>query len=139
MAPELALVYVTGWLPSTAISILHYRSYLKKQNSKKYQTLQRNLNKVGLFWADYAGEIKSLDQASIAEDHLNFKKGLLITSYFLIALSWPGFLFHLILYFSLRVWARPRLEQNLIESDLASKDLTENEIQINIRHAQDSI
>lgn len=139
MAPEIALVYGLGLIPSALMSAVHFESQRRKQKTPALLQIQRNLKKLNLFWADYAGEIQSLNDSSPSQDFEKFKKGLIISSYFFISLSWIGLCFHLLLFISIKKWTRPRIERQLMESRLATEDLNENDTHQTLKELQSSI
>lgn len=128
MAPEIGITYIAGIIPSIGVSIFHYRSQLSKINSPPYKMIQNNLMKINKFWADYSGEIQDLTVSNPENDFNNFKKGLLLSSYIFVLLSWIGFFFHLIVFYSLRNLARPIIERHLLNSDLSKKNLSKEEV-----------
>lgn len=129
MAPELAVAYVVGWVPSCFVTGLHFYSHRKKVRSESYQQLQRNLHKVGLSWREAHSNIEEFKEGKEDHDLRNYEKNLLLMGAAFFLLSWAGVIFNLIVFFSVHSWAVSRKERQIFSSDLTSKELSPDQVQ----------
>lgn len=128
MAPELAIAYVVGWVPSTLVTGLHFWTHRKKVKSAPYLQLQSNLHKVGLSWREAHSEIEEFQEGKEKHDLANYEKNLLLMGAAFFLMSWAGVIFNLIVFFSVHSWAVSRKERSLFASELCTRDLSAIEV-----------
>ena len=128
MIPEIAAAYVTGLVPSSALTALHLYLFRRKIKSKEMHCLQSNLQKVNLFWSESNGEISTLEQGTPALAERKYFRNVIIFGVFFFFLSWIGFSVQLAIMISLRYLAMPRVERALFASRLAHQDLPESDV-----------
>lgn len=129
MAPELALSYVVGWIPSAAVTGMHFYLHRKKVHSSTYQQLQKNLRKVGFIWRESRSDIETFAEGKEARDLALYEKNLLLMGTFFFFLSWVGFVFNLIILVSMHKLAISRKEQKIFASPLTDRDLEASDIE----------
>lgn len=133
MVPELAAAYVTGLVPSSALTALHLYLFRRKIKSAKMHTLQVNLQKVNLFWSESNGEISTLEQGTPAQSERRYFKNVIIFGIIFFFLSWIGFFVQLLIMISLRYLAMPRVERALFASRLANEEMPEKEVRAELQ------
>lgn len=129
MAPELAAMYVVGWVPSGTVTGLQILWHRKKVKSAPYRQLQRNLQKVDLLWRESTAQIEPFRKGKELQDLQNYEKNLLLMGVFFLLLSWLGLIFNLIVLFSVHFIAISRHERKIFASELTSQDLAAPEVQ----------
>ena len=133
MIPELAAAYVTGIVPSAALTGLHLYLFRKKIKSPEMSTLQQNLQKVNLFWSESNGEVSTLEQGTPAQSERHYFKNVMIFGIIFLFLSWIGFFVQTLIMISLRYLAMPRVERALFASKLAHQNLNEAEVRAELQ------
>ena len=136
MAPEMAAVYTIGLIPSALVTGAHFLLHHKKLQSPAFQQVQRNLNLEDCFWSETQGTVVALHGANahafegdlMANDVDQYRRSLKVMGVVMFFLSWPGFLFHLLILISIRWLAVPRLERKIFASPLAQRDLSRPEV-----------
>lgn len=128
MIPEMAAAYLTGLVPSAALTALHLYLFRRKIKSNEMTCLQTNLQKVNLFWSESNGEISTLEQGTPAQSERKYFRNVLIFGVFFFFLSWIGFFVQLLIMISLRYLAMPRVERALFASRLAAEELSEADV-----------
>lgn len=128
MAPELAAAYVVGWIPSLAVTGLHFWLHERKRKSKSVVQLQKNLSQIDKYWCESQGRVLDLTEQVITHDRDSSKKTILISGALFFFLSWLGFFLNLVILISIHYLAVSRLEKEIFSSDLASRDLTPDEV-----------
>jgi hypothetical protein len=129
MAPEMALSYVIGTIPSLTVTVLHFWLHKKKITSKPFLQLQRNLQGVQKYWCESQGKILDLTEDAIAKDDKNFRKTLKVMGTIFFFLSWFGFFFNLIILISIHSIAISRYEKKIFNSALCEDDLSFSEVE----------
>lgn len=129
MAPELAIAYVAGWAPSLAVSGLHLYLQRRRYNSDSYKMVQENLRHLGLSWSDTESSIQAWSEDSSFKDLEASRRTIFMLAAFSFFLSWAGMFFHLIVIFSLHVFAVSRLEKAVFSSKLSQRPLSAREAQ----------
>lgn len=129
MAPEMAVSYVVGWIPSAAVTGLHFYLHRKKVRSGPYQQLQKNLRKVNLIWRESRADIETFTEGKEERDLALYEKNLLLMGTFFFFLSWAGFVFNLIILVSMHKLAVSRKEQKIFASPLTQRDLEAKDIE----------
>jgi hypothetical protein len=129
MAPELAIAYVAGWAPSLAVSGLHLYLQRKRYQSVSYKTVQSNLRQVNLSWSDTESDLHVWSEESSLKDRESSRRTIFTLAAFSFFLSWAGMFFHLIVIFSLHVFAVSRLEKAVFSSKLSQRPLSAREAQ----------
>lgn len=127
MAPELAISYVVGWIPSAAVTGLHFYLHRKKVRSERYRLLQTNLRKVNLLWRESRSDIEAFVEGKEERDLAKYEKNLLLMGTFFLFLSWGGFVFNLIVLASIHWLAVSRKEQKIFASPLVQRELSVSE------------
>ena len=128
MAPEMAAVYIIGWIPTALVSATQYYVHQKKMRSPEMQQLQSNLKKIDLYWSEsQANFIPRLDGTA---EKGNYRRTLLILGVIFIALSWFGFLFNLLVFISTQYLAVSRREKLVFASALSHNNLSTEQVQI---------
>lgn len=128
MAPEMAAAYVAGLIPSTLVAGAHLLLFRQKVRTPTWSQIQKNLNKVGMYWSESAAAVRTLADGAPETDITAYMRGLRLLGLACIVLSWAGMFFHLIILLSLRYLAVPRIETAVLESSLAQRDLTSAEV-----------
>lgn len=129
MAPELAAVYVSGWLPCAAVTGLQIWLHRRKTQTPAYRQLQNNLKKVDLYWRESRSDFEPWAQGKETKDLHSYEKNLLLMGAFFLFLSWGGLILNLIVLASVHSLAISRKEQRVMASDLTRQDLPVTEIQ----------
>lgn len=129
MAPELAIAYVAGWGPSLAVSGLHFYLQRKRYESASYKMVQENLRHLNFSWSDTESSIQVWTEESTWKDRETSRRTIFMLAAFSFFLSWAGMFFHLIIIFSLHVFAVSRLEKAVFSSELSQRALSTSEIQ----------
>lgn len=129
MAPEMAVSYVVGWIPSAAVTGLHFYLHRKKVRSAPYQQLQKNLRKVNLVWRESRANMEPFAEGKEERDLALYEKNLLLMGTFFFFLSWAGFVFNLIILVSMHKLAVSRKEQKIFASPLTERDLEAKDIE----------
>ncbi|MBO9668331.1 MAG: hypothetical protein J7501_16140 [Bdellovibrio sp.] len=129
MAPEMAVGYVIGVIPSLAATAVHFWFHKKKLKSSAFQQLQTNLASIHKFWSESQSRILALEDGSSEQDQEAFKKSLAIMGTLFAFLSWMGFIFNIIVLWSVHSLAVTRLEQKVFASDLCKRTLSASEVQ----------
>jgi hypothetical protein len=131
MLPELAAVYVTGLVPSAAVTGLHLVLFQRKMASPEVLRLQSNLAKLDLFWAESRGEIRRLNEGldTPLTDRAAYVRHVRWVGLLTFFLSWPGAALHILLMISLRYLAKPRLERAIGATALVTQALETIQIQ----------
>lgn len=127
MAPEMAVAYVAGLIPSTLVSGAHLLLFKRRINSPPVRLLQNNLAEVGLYWSESSASIRECREGSAKRDEQLYLRGVKILGLGCFFLSWVGVFFHLLILLSLRYIAMPRLERALMRSSLATRSLSAEE------------
>ncbi len=138
MAPELAVSYVVGWIPSLAVTALQYRYHKKRIQSPAFQQLQKNLAQVETYWSETQSGFLPLHPDSFQKDQESFKRSLWIMGAIFFFMSWLGFIFNLIVLLSIRWMAVPRLERKVFASTLCEKQLPHKEVLEQLQELQQS-
>lgn len=128
MAPELAAAYVIGWIPCAAVTGLHIWLHRKKVRSPAYRQLQSNLQKAGLSWRESHAALEPHSENKETSDLKTYEKNILLMGTFFLFLSWGGFLFNLIVLFSVHSLTISRKERALFASPLTTQDLGSEEV-----------
>lgn len=128
MAPEMAAAYVAGLVPSTLVAGAHLLLFRQKVRTPTWSQIQKNLNKVGMYWSESVAAIRTLADGAPESDTAAYMRGLRLLGLACIVLSWAGMFFHLIILLSLRYLAVPRIETAVLKSSLAQRDLTSGEV-----------
>lgn len=129
MAPEMAAAYIVGWFPSAAVTGAQIWLHRKKVQAPAYRLLQKNLQKVGLLWREAHSDIESFEDGKEAQDLKTYEKNILLMGTFFLFLSWPGFLFNLVVLISVHSLAISRKERQLFSSDLTRREASPEEVQ----------
>lgn len=128
MAPELAAAYVIGWIPSASVTGLHLWLHRRKIRTPAYRQLQSNLQKAGLYWRESRSDIEPYSEGLEQQNLKEYEKNILLMGTFFLFLSWGGFLFNLIVLFSVHSLAISRKERSLFASTLTTLDLTPDQV-----------
>lgn len=137
MAPELAISYAVGIVPSAAMAVYHFMSSRNKVRSHSQRNLQKNLNQVGLFWSESQGQIESLSEMkNPREDWAQQEKSILVMSAFGVALSWFGLFAQSVIIFSMRKLAVSRKEKSVMASPLVERELSSDEVKNILKEVQ---
>lgn len=128
MAPEMAVAYVAGLIPSTLVTGAHLLLFRKKVNSAPIQQLQRNLAEVSMYWSESGACVRTLAEGNPTDDARIYLRGLKLLGLACFFLSWIGMFFHLIILVSLRYIAVPRIERAILSSRLAQRRLSQGEV-----------
>lgn len=122
--PELAVVYLVGFLITAGLVALHIFLQIQKQKSTEMRFIQSNLKKINLFWSDCDANIKEFQIGAEEKDLDKSIKSILLSGVGFTFLSWLGFLFQLVVMMSLRYLAVKRLERNLFSSELSENEVS---------------
>lgn len=129
MAPEMAIAYVVGWIPSAAVTGIHFYLHRKKVRSGPYRQMQNNLRKVNLVWRESRADLEPFAEGKEERDLALYEKNLLLMGTFFLFLSWAGFVFNLIILVSMHWLAISRKEQKIFASPLINRDLSATDIE----------
>lgn len=129
MAPELAVSYVIGWIPSLTLTGVHFHLHRKKLNSPATINLQRNLRQAGLYWNETDSRVQEYKEYSAEKDRAASRRSITLMGTFSFFFSWIGFFFHLLILLSIQVLAVSRLEKALYSSELAQREVSPTELQ----------
>lgn len=133
--PELAFMFSVGSLASLLTALAFAYTQLAKYKSKSYLQLQQNLAQLKLRYSDIESSVQKINSEVLAdienEVKLAQKKEIsrAKTTYSLfgfaaVILSWLGFLFLVLMWFSVAKLVRNRLEEALFDSQLAQSALS---------------
>ena len=125
--PELAAAYAVGFVACLALTILYVVLRDRRRNSVRARFVQAHLAQLNLYWSDSAEAIVPLTAHSASEETSRSRRSIGLTGLIMSLLSWPGFLFLLIIMLSERFLARSRRERKLFSSKLASAATLERE------------
>ena len=129
MAPELAVSYVIGWIPSLTLTGIHFHLHRKKLHSPATINLQKNLRQAGLYWNETDSRVQEYKEYSAEKDKTASRRSITLMGTFSFFLSWIGFFFHLLILFSIQILAVSRLEKALYSSELAQREVSSAELQ----------
>ena len=123
--PELALVFFIGMITTLIFNLIHIWKVQKHFYSQKYLQIQENLKHAQKYWSAANSEILTLtstdqQQNLIKKDQQKTKNSAFILLGLTTFMSWFGFLLFLLYIFSMYKIARPRIEQKLFSSSIAS-------------------
>ncbi|XGC81880.1 hypothetical protein ACES2L_05210 [Bdellovibrio bacteriovorus] len=133
MAPEMAVGYIIGWLPSAGVTVAHIWLHRKKVKSARYRLLQSNLQKVQLQWRESRSDLEPFVEGKEEQDLKAYEKNLLFMGMFFLFLSWVGFFFNLIVLFSVHSLAISRKEQKVFASSLTERNLSPAEVDVVVK------
>lgn len=103
---------------------------VRKSRREQLLCLHENLQKVNLAWSNTEAAIKSATEVDFSSETQKEQKWFLLAGLVLSLASWLGFLLLVILIVSLEYLARPRIERELFQSELAfSKNLSTDHVQ----------
>lgn len=133
--PELAFMFSVGSFLSLLTAIVFAYTQLSKYKSKAYLQLQQNLARLKLRYNDIESSVQKISSEHLelieAEVKSAQKKEIsrAKTTYTLfgfaaVILSWLGFVFLLLMWFSVAKLVKSRLETALFESELVLNDLS---------------
>lgn len=123
MAPELAAVYVAGWIPCAAVTGVQIWLHRRKTKAPAYRQLQKNLKKADLSWRESRSDFEPWAEGKEEKDLRAYEKNILLMGTFFLFLSWGGLFLNLIVLASVHSLAVSRIERRVMESDLTQKDL----------------
>ncbi|MFZ4402917.1 MAG: hypothetical protein ACOYOK_02335 [Pseudobdellovibrionaceae bacterium] len=124
MAPELALAYTVGLIPSGGFSLFHFLYHKRKSKSAAMIQLQNNLKKCNYFWSENTGTIEIYSTELQLKDQQQQRSTYILICSTATLLSWLGLFFHLIVFFSLNYIAISRNEKKIFSSALVDQDLS---------------
>jgi len=119
MIEVLGTIYLVSWLISISLITWHYLYVRNQINSSEFQTLNANLQKIGLFWSQTEDNFATLEVDSIGLDHQKAKKTVVFMGVLAFA-SLPGLILLTVVILSSRYLVRSRLESQVFASQLAS-------------------
>lgn len=128
--PELAIGYSIGFIATLLFTLLFAFGSIQKATRPKATQLQKNLEKVNLFWSESRGALVAREPDSHNVEKNSLVKSVVITGALFTFLSWIGLIFLGVLYFSLITVGRSRLERNIFNSELVEKDLNPEQVQM---------
>lgn len=128
MAPEMAVGYIVGWIPSAGVTALQIWLHRKKVKSAPYRLLQSNLQKAQLQWRESRACIEPFHEGKEESDLKAYEKNLLLMGGFFLFLSWMGFFFNLLVLVSVHSLAVSRLERSIFASRLTEKELSGEQV-----------
>ena len=130
--PELAAVFLLGSVFSLVTAALFTFWQMRHYSSLKFQTLQKNLAKIGLRWNDLnsgAEEVSEGHQKLLEEkERSRAFHTYLIFGTIGVVLSWFGLFLLLMMWVSLKKLVKSRLEERLFDGELVMKDLDAVEV-----------
>ena len=127
MIEIIAGVYVLSFGISLFVTTFNYFLTLRFLRSKQIQILNQNLSKIGKYWSHTEGALAELSPNCIDKDQKKSLRQILWLG--LLGLgSAPGCLLLIIVTLSLRILARPRLEKQLMESELCQNPELSSEV-----------
>lgn len=129
MAPELAVAYVVGLIPSAMVTGIQLWFHRKKVRSGEYRQLQNNLKKVGLVWREAHSDFEEYQPEKESTDLKRFEKDILLMGTFFFFLSWLGAIFNTIVLISVHFLAVTHKERKIFASELSASDLPIEKIQ----------
>ena len=132
--PELAFVFFIGICTTLVCNLIHLWKIQKHFQSQKYLQIQKNLQKTLRFWSSANAEVLASIHTEqlrhdIQQDQSKTRNSALILLALTTFMSWFGLMLFLIYTFSIYKIARPRTEQKLFSSQIASHDLSPQQIQ----------
>jgi hypothetical protein len=136
MAPEMAVSYVIGWIPSAVTTGLQIWFHRKKVKSLAYQQLQNNLKKIDLMWSESTSDIEPFIEGKEEEALKSYEKSILLMGALFLLLSWLGFFFNLAVLLSVHFLAVSRREQKIFSSSLSIKDVDKMEVALILKETE---
>ena len=132
--PELAFVFFIGICITLIANLIHLWKIQKHFQSQKYLQIQTNLQKIQSYWSSANTEIQASIHADqlkndIQQDQSKTRNSALILLALTTFMSWFGLILFLIYTISIYKIARPRTEQKLFSSQIASFELSPQQIQ----------
>lgn len=120
MIEILGLIYLSSFVLSLCLLFWQYLFICRQLDSVQLQSLNANLEKVGLFWANAKSDFARLDADSIEADRLQSKRSLLFIGLLAFG-SLLGLILLILVILSLRRLARPRREVMVFRSELVTQ------------------
>lgn len=118
MIEILLTVYIASMAGSFLLLAWHYTTTKRQLQAPALENLNKNLKPLGLFWSHSNGSFSSLHEGSVAEDRRRSLRNILWLSLLAFA-SLPGFVLLSAVIFSVRYFARSRVETAVFNSPLA--------------------
>lgn len=129
--PELAAMYLAGSILSMIVGILFGLKQRAKYHRPHMIILQKNLNKIGFRWNELNMAVESRVDLPADIDDREYQKARFTSILFTIIamiFSWLGSLFLVVIWISLNLLNRSRLEKALLASPLSSSELATDEV-----------
>ena len=132
--PEVAGFYAAGLLLSLILGVWFGIKQCSRYYSKSYLLLQKNLQRINLRWNDLNLSVESLHPLATsgeqqgAEEYHKAKISMIFFIAAMTILSWLGLVFLTVIWISLRVLAKPKLETELFASALAKQELADEDV-----------
>ena len=134
--PELAGFYSAGFLISMVFGVWFGIKQRGRYYSKSYLLLQKNLQRINLRWNDLNLSVEALKReeapngGQLAEEYHQAKISMILFIMTTTILSWLGLIFLTVVWISLWLFAKPRIETELFASPLATQELADEDIKI---------
>lgn len=126
--PELAAGFCIGAGLSLVTAFLFFLSQIKYYKSTTLRTLQSNLRLLKLRWNELDGRLEPYHEDADSAELTRAKSNFLIFGVFAVLLSWAGWIFLLLMWFSIEKLVKNRLEDHLLASDIAKRHFTTDEM-----------
>lgn len=130
--PELVAMYSVGLVVSMIVGIIFGLKQRSKYHDPAIKHLQKNLRKIGFRWNELNLAVEKMP-ASFDEDPdlTEYKKARFTSILFTTAavlFSWLGCFFLILMWFSLKLLNKSRVEKALLASPLSEKELAAQEV-----------
>lgn len=120
--PELAMMFLMGAVLSLITGALFTFQQMRFYKSFQFLTLQKNLQHIGLRWNDINSEPEDFSEGRQQKEIARARFSCLLFTFFAVFLSWFGFFLLLMLWVSLKVLVKSRLEKRIYQSELVLKE-----------------
>ena len=121
--PELAAVFLLGSVLSLVTAGLFTFWQMQHYQSYKFQTLQKNLGKIGLRWNDLNSGAEEISEGREEKEKSRALLTYIIFGIIGVVLSWFGLFLLLMMWVSLKKLVKSRLEERIFDGELVLKDL----------------
>lgn len=141
MIEVIAGLFVTCFVLSWIVTGLFLVSVFERRfKSKNLQTLNLNLQKIGLLWSLRNDEFVSQEKTSINKDRGAARRSILMMTALFSLLSVLGFICNLIMLLSLGFLARSRREIEVLSSQLSmNPNLAPSEVRQQVRELREML
>ena len=126
--PELAAFFLLGALVTGLTGGLFTFWQLKHYRSEKYQTLQANLEKIGLRWNDLNSAPEDFSEGRFEKEKSRALLTYVIFSVIGVVLSWLGVILLLMMWVSLKKLVKSRLEERVYGGELVLSELPASDV-----------